>query len=67
MKLTSLFALLCLLVGGCASQSSQPAAENGNGLGGANVAGSFPGSSGAGAKSATGSNQAAPSTDPGHH
>ena len=67
MKLISLFALLCLLAGGCADQSSKPVSENGNGLGGANVAGSFTGSSGAGANAATGSNQAAPSTDPGHH
>ena len=65
MKHFPLFVLICLFAVGCSSQNSQSGGEPGNGLGGANVAGSFPGSSGSGAKAATGTNQAAPSTDPG--
>ena len=67
MKHLSLFALICLFAAGCTHDGNPSTGENGNGLGGGNVAGSFTGSSGAGAKAATGSSQAAPSTDPGAH
>ena len=55
MKIFPLLALICLLATGCANPAKQPATETGNGQGGADVAGSFPGSVGAGNKTATGS------------
>ena len=56
MKTLLMLAVVGWLVTGCANQGKQETGETGNGLGGSNVAGSFPGSVGAGNKAATGSN-----------
>ena len=56
MKMFPLLAVICFFTVGCA-HDDQPATEVGNGLGGGTVGNSFSGSSGAGAKAATGSAQ----------
>ena len=56
MKMLLLLAVICLFAVGC-THGDHPTGEVGNGLGGGTVGNSFSGSSGAGAKAATGTAQ----------